>query len=347
MPASALPDTSKTILYNFDNSDPSLKFGAPRLVPKVKTGVNVTQDFPWTTLPGTNRDLVPSVELREYRITSSTLIQSFIQQARSSVDAVGGTGENIVSGVKKGLSILGFSITDADISNWLDSTINVTNQSFLDPYKHLYPVKPTDWIYTFPFLTNQNQRTSNDWSNTDNGEVGGAVKETMTDSVAGGAIGNVLNALQVASKTSKIGNLFEPGSYTETIKHYTPSEGESYKVNFTLYNTIQYSDIQRNWELCFILTYQNRSNRRSVSLLDPPVIYSVSIPGVSQMLYAYISNLEISNMGTSRYVDFDGIGRKLIPEAYNISFDLKSLLTPTQNLLLYAHTNSKIDASVQ
>jgi len=183
------------------------------------------------------------------------------------------------------------------------------------------------------------------WGTDDKSDIGGAIKDVMTQSVAGGTVGKIANALQIGARTSKIGNLMEPGSHTETIKHYTPSDGESYKVTFTLSNTLLFSDIQRNWELCFVLNYQNRANRRSVSLLDPPVIYSISIPGVNQFLYAFINNLEISNMGTSRYVDLD-IGRKLIPEAYQISFEIKSLLTPTQNLLLYAHTGSKVESGV-
>lgn len=345
-------DTTQTILYSFDGSEQNLRFGAPRLIPKIKSGINVTADYPWTTLPKSNRRNVPSIELREYRLTSSTLIQSFIQQARSAVDAVGGTGANVVKGSKNGLNIIGFNITDEDINRWLNTTINVADYAFLDPYKHLYPVTPTGWQYTFPFLTGQSSKTGNDWGTKDSSEVstggsggGGALRQTKVDGVSQGKIGNVLNALEIAGTISKIGNIFEPGSYTESIKHYTPSEGESYRVTFTLNNTLQFSDVQRNWELCFVLTYQNRANRRSVSLLDPPVIYNVTIPGVNQFLYAFISNLEISNLGTSRYVDL-GIGTKLIPEAYQISFDIKSLLTPTQNLLLYAHTGPKIETGV-
>ena len=96
--------------------------------------------------------------------------------------------------------------------------------------------------------------------------------------------GRGVNMAEVVGKSSKIFNILEPGSYTETIKHYNPSDGESYKVQFTLSNTGKFNDVQRNWELCFILTYQNRPNRRSVSLLDPPVIYNTTIPGVNQLL---------------------------------------------------------------
>lgn len=340
-----LPDTSSTKLYEFNKDDKFLKFGAPRIVPKGGRIVNVTQEFPWTTLPADNRTSVPCIEMTEYRVTSSTLIQSFIQQARSSVDAFGGSSSNLLDAIKKGASVVGFSITDEDLGDWLSSSNAITDKTFLDPYRHLYPTKPTGWQYIFPFLTNQNQKVSNEWTDADKSEASGGVKEATMTSLWGGAVGNLLNSVQVAAKMSKVSNILQPGSFTENIKHFSPTEGEAYKVNFTLYNTLDYKDIQTNWELCFVLTYQNRPNRRSVSLLDPTVIYSVTIPGVNQFLYAFISDLEVTNMGTSRYVDLP-VGKKLIPEAYNISFTVKSLLTPTQNLLLYAHTGSKVEASV-
>ena len=216
----------------------------------------------------------------------------------------------------------------------------------MDPYKHLYPVTPTGWRYNFPFLSEQNTKTNNTWSEKDTGDVGSAIGQARVEGVAGGLFGDVTRAADITIQTSKLGNIFEPGSYTETIKHFNPGGEESYKVEFTLSNTYQFRDIQKNWELCFILTYQNRPNRRSVSLLDPPVIYSATIPGVNQFMYSYISDLQIDNIGMSRYVTINGV-QKLIPEAYKISFTLKSLLTPTQNLMLYAHANNQLEVDAK
>ena len=337
--------STKNILYSLEDSDKTLKYGAPRLIPTNRSGINVTTDFPWTTLPARARTNVPCIELREYRITSSTLIQSFIQQARSAVDGYVGAGENFIGSIKNGLKVLNFNISEDEMNKWVDSTINVKDVAFLDPYKHLYPVTSTGWFYVFPFLTGQNQKISSSWGKEGNGDISQAITQAKTKGVSKGVVGNVINMAEIAGQSSKIFNILEPGSYTETIKHYTPPEGESYKVQFTLSNTGEFMDVQRNWELCFVLTYQNRPNRRSVSLLDPPVIYNTTIPGVNQLLYSYISDLQIDNLGTSRYINLP-IGRKLIPEAYNISFTINSLLTPTQNLLLYAHTGSKIEVDV-
>lgn len=345
MPNNTKETTTNNILYRLDGSDKTLKYGAPRLIPINKSGINVTADFPWTTLPARTRANVPCIELREYRVTSSTLIQSFIQQARSAVDAIGGLGENFLGSIKNGLKMLDFNVPDDEMNKWIDSTLNVKEIAFLDPYKHLYPVTGTGWYYVFPFLTGQNQKVSNSWGTEGNGDMSQAITQAKTKGVSKGVIGDDVNMAEVVGKTSKIFNILEPGSYTETIKHYNPSGGESYKVQFTLSNTGEFKDVQRNWELCFILTYQNRPNRRSISLLDPPVIYNTTIPGVNQLLYSYISDLQIDNLGTSRYINLP-IGRKLIPEAYNISFTINSLLTPTQNLLLYAHTGSKIEVDV-
>lgn len=345
MPNNTEKTTTNNILYRLDGSDKTLKYGAPRLIPINKSGINVTADFPWTTLPARTRANVPCIELREYRLTSSALIQSFIQQARSAVDAYVGAGENFLGSIKNGLKMSDFNVPDDEMDKWIDSTINVKDVAFLDPYKHLYPVTGTGWYYVFPFLTGQNQKVSNSWGTEGKDDKSQAITQAKTKGVSQGAIGKVVNMAEIVGKSSKIFNILEPGSYTETIKHYNPSGGESYKVQFTLSNTGKFNDVQRNWELCFILTYQNRPNRRSISLLDPPVIYNTTIPGVNQLLYSYISDLQIDNLGTSRYINLP-IGRKLIPEAYNISFTINSLLTPTQNLLLYAHTGSKIEVDV-
>jgi len=227
-----LPDSNNTTLYSFIERDQKT-YGAPVLVPKSGTGIiNVTRDYPWTKLPPNTRSKVPSITLTEYRVTSSTLVQSFIQQARSAVDALGNAGGNLADAVKKGVKILGFNVTDGDISGWLSKNIYANAHGFLDPYKHLYPVEPTKWSYVLPFLTGQNQGGTSSWSTTDNSDVGAGIKQAMVTGIAGGFVGDLLNALEVGGKASKIFNLMEPGSHTETIKHYSPTETEGYKISF-------------------------------------------------------------------------------------------------------------------
>jgi hypothetical protein len=352
--ANSLPlqNTDKNILFTYETNYTNAKPGAPRLVPKSESGnsgtpdtnkvgiIDVVNGFTWTTLPPETRKLVPQIEMREYRITSSTLIQSAIQQARSAVDAVGGFSDNLIADIGKGIRIMGFEIEDSEIAKYLNSTYEGIREQYLEPYKFLYPVQPTKWVYNFPYFGAGNMNAQNTWG--DKGDdTAQSVKEIMTL----GGPGKLINALQAGARTAPLFNITQPGSYTETIKHYTPSEGPTYRVEFNLINTMKYEDIQKNWELCFLLTYQNLPNRRTISLLDPPVIYSAVIPGVHQFLYSYISNLQIQNIGSMRYVDLD-IGRKLIPEAYNISFELKDLLTHTQNLFLFANEGNKVEVTV-
>jgi hypothetical protein len=347
------PSSNGTVLYNFTTGDNQGTYGSPRLIPKTQSGnngantgqsylVDVVNKFPWTTLPVGTRVNVPFIQLTEYRLTSSTIIQSLLQQARSTVDAINNTPGNFISGIRNALNINGTGqLPDSTLNSYLGSTVGNAVGTWLDPYQHLYPVTPTGWLYSFPYFENLNQSVTNQWSEKGSSDVNGAIDQVMKTGV-----GEAVNAIERLASTTKLANITQPGSYTETIKNFTPSQGSVYNVKFTLFNTLNFSDIQRNWEFIFLLTYQNLPNRRSVSLLDPPVIYSATIQGVHQSLYAYISKLTVDNIGAKRYVDLP-IGRKLIPEAYNITIELTDLLTNTQNLHLYAHTNSLINATVK
>lgn len=168
-------------------------------------------------------------------------------------------------------------------------------------------------------------------------------KEQIKKSGPGGsaAIGTVdfiTTALEAAALAG------EPGAAREKIKGYTPPEnGDSVEISFYLFNTIDSKLTKMNWELLYVLTYQNLPNRRGINLLDPPCIYEVEIPGYKRFPVANIEKLKVSNEGTTRYVDLDtgnvGTGGegtkgnvKLVPEAYKVTLTVRSLLTPTQNL---------------
>ena len=65
-------------------------------------------------------------------------------------------------------------------------------------------------------------------------------------------------------------------------------------------NTVDQYDIIRNWQLLFLLTYQNRPNRIDRVQIAPPKIYEAMIPGVWYCRHAYISNLSVDFVGNRR-----------------------------------------------
>src|SRR5690606_26003738 len=146
---------------------------------------------------------------------------------------------------------------------------------------------------------------------------------------------NIINTLTSLIDQTNLINITAPGTYAERAQFYQPSLGSTFSVTFPLFNTFDYKDIQDNWELCYILTYQNLANRRTINLLDPPVLYEATIEGLRHSPVTYINNLSITNVGNIRMVDI-GIGKKPIPEAYLVKITFQELLTPSRNIFQYA-----------
>ena len=131
-------------------------------------------------------------------------------------------------------------------------------------------------------------------------------------------------------------------------------------INFILDNTYDsFTDkegvpsYQKNWELIFLLLYQNLPNKRNRLFFDPPVIYRADVPGVFHYLYSYMSKLEVTALGNTQprkislnikdnkeSTDNKQSTETLIPEAFNVSITLESLLPETKNLFLNSYNTS-------
>ena len=130
-----------------------------------------------------------------------------------------------------------------------------------------------------------------------------------------------------------------------------------YTFQFPLYNNLNYSDskkskqiIQKNWELCYLLTYQNLVNKKNFYNGIPPVFYEVLIPGIHYCKASYISNINITNMGNIRMLslpveDGDNDMDVIIPDAYVVSITLTDLFMPSKNLLS-ASINETVRSSI-
>jgi len=105
-----------------------------------------------------------------------------------------------------------------------------------------------------------------------------------------------------------------------------------------------YEDVVRNWQLIYLLVYQNRPIRFTRDLIEPPVIYEVSLPGHKYMPYAYVSKLEVQFVGSRRpmeitFKDESSLGQgqnrvnTIIPDGYTIQITLKGLVAETRNFL--------------
>lgn len=264
-----------------------------------------------------------------------------------------------------------------------DSIKNDANNTLLDPYRGLYAVEPTGFIYRLPYKQEANFNQTNGWGDPENyaakalgstldmlvgdsasSSGGGAGATPATPAAPGastgegagsnviGKAGSILDIVKgVMTSTGGVIKAEKPQSYQG------PQSKDTINVKFILYNTVRFEDIKRNWELCFLLSYQNLPNRKGINLMDPPKLYRLLIPGYKQFPMCWVSNISIKNLGSVRMIDIDDPDNvfagnslavsytpsvKLIPEAYEIDITFEHAFYSSQNLFAYALQPSSV-----
>jgi hypothetical protein len=230
---------------------------------------------------------------------------------------------------------VGFLRDKFDVNLNLDSL----NSQYLEPYEGLYITEDTKFYYRFPYLVNNWNEVRNNFSDTPQQNL----------HQAGGPAGSFYRFASddlpnLAYTVTANVNFNAPGIYIEKPKFYNfGQEGENIIFKFPLINTgwSNYYDVLRNWQLLFMLAYQNRPNRRSRDLIDPPVIYEITIPGIKYFPYAYIENMRVAFLGSVRKMLIEvpyGEGgtrviETIIPEAYDVTITMRTLTKESQNFL--------------
>lgn len=343
--------------------------GSPGLIKSIGVGgskfpVDVVNGFYWTHTPLTKREEVPFIYLSEKRLKTNALIA----QAAYNIMTAGALGQRGVGIFDK---VANTNLTEqtqklrnflqaAGNSDKLGSTLGglmagikevFTNDPFSLPrsrgaknvlgvYQGLYITEPTGWEYTLPYFEDYQNGVSNNFSDSNQANIGGGV-------LAGGAGAFVEGTRGLVEGLASAMNIKEPGTYIEKPKFYQfDDSGDDVTVSFPLLNTghATYQDVIRNWQFIYLLVYQNRPVRFTRDLIEPPVIYEVSLPGFKYMPYAYISKLEVQFQGSRRpmqmvYKDESSLGQgnnvvnTIIPDGYNVQITLKGLVAETRNFL--------------
>jgi hypothetical protein len=334
---------------------------ADELNPTGNGWLNVVNDFTWT-LSKTNAALreTPFIQLNEYYMLQSALNQQLLPYG---IDT-----SSIYSGGQSGaaaLATIAGSMFDADTIKLYDGIFDLTN--------------PTGFKYRFPLFTPQQFSANNTWERKDildtvinfqkmglgiaSKFIGGAGSVPGIGKAATAVIGGAetaLNAMQSVPDIIKQITLLKlqmnnPGvGLSDPPQLFQGAAPREYNFTFSLYNTEATNDtqdnvektIKRNWELCYILTYQNLFNKRNFFTNTPPVFYEVYIPGVHYCKASVMKNINILNVGNVRVMnlDIDG-GPKApvnVPDAYRIEITMQDVLMPSKNLL-----ESIIDARYQ
>ncbi len=341
--------------------------------------IDVVNDFQWTSSKLSSRQDIPAVMLKEKRLKTNALAMQLAYYSlivsekggeisgrfgnlfSNSKLASGALNGFFNSGIGKSLAGIGDKILGAASSfgnGVLGSGISEfftgrsgsellgqfagdsSSSSVLNPYAGLYLTEDTKFVYRLPYFENAAYNLTNAFADDDH---------VLTSGVIGGTGKKIVDTVRsTAVAAAQVTGMTEPGIYIEKPQFYafgTNGSTESLSIRFPLINTgwATFEDVQKNWQLLYMLVYQNRPNRKTRDLIDPPCIYEVMIPGVKYMPYAFISNLSVEFYGARRsyYINVPNKNngttkiQTIIPDAYNISITLKSLVTETQNFLYH------------
>jgi len=199
-------------------------------------------------------------------------------------------------------------------------------------------------VYSLPYMEEQFKSVSNSFGGSGNSNISGDLLMKMGTTLSKG----------VADLAQGF-NITDPGTYVEQPQLYDfgGREKKSYTCTFPLINTHSFNDVIRNWQLIFLLVYQNTPNRLTRDLINPPCIYEANLDGTWYSKYAFVSRVDVKFLGATRKMALpipteaasDGTGdvsrssfnvQTIIPDAYQVSVTMTEIFSETQNFLYHS-----------
>lgn len=350
-------EKSTTPLFKIGSAE---KFAVPntddyvKLIPRKY--IDVRSDFSWTVSPKKQvLDKIPAMYLVERELQQNSLISSalYYLNAITSSTLTDLTAENIADKVTSILvkidpELGGSGASALDKFNKFrvkirDLAATSNDQSILSDrlksYIGIYFTQPTGFKYVLPYLDNTFIKQRNSFAGTQQakGLFSGVVTDTLMPAI---------------DTLAASGNIFTPGTFIEKPKYFqypTESEGDTFTVTFPLLNTFNSNNLLpyvQNYELLWILSYQNKPYRTSFSRILPPKLYSVYIPGIKFLPYAYISDMTVDFVGNRRRLELTlptgSVVKAPIPDAYSVSITFTSLLASIGNNMVDEQFNSDV-----
>ena len=264
--------------------------------------IDVVNDFEWTHTPPAGRHEIPHIRMSEYHINFNALVAQlryFLTLATEGIGQIGkdaSINKKLQDIIEKGegtpgigyiLSVLKKIVQKIKDTSTLDTVALDEVEYWLKPYYGIYSVIPTGFEYSFPYFTEPWKSVNNSY-----GEIrGGTPLENLAKTSPQALIGQIAETLSTVTR----------GAFVDRPKMYVyDGEGNELTFNFHLFNTNKWEDVYKNWQLVYMLVYQNLANKLNRVLYDPPVIYEVEVPGVYYSPFAYIQSLNIIQHGTTR-----------------------------------------------
>lgn len=335
--------------------------------------INVVDSFPWSHSPQTSmtgiNDDVPTISLMEHNMLQNPAINAMLYNMFTGLDVLGENTTKIATQAAEDAieTTTGFlngvldkfgdgtvsAFTKSATANLKDRLLNVVGS--LDrsgdkkltekypsrltlPYRRLYATQPTGFKYKLPYFTDTYRYANPMFSDTSGN---GNLPFQASISNMTGFVGSVVNAINTSTS----------GTYIEQPKYPNfPSETKSYSFSFPLLNTVDQEATQKNWELVFMLMYQNIPNRITRSAIAPPHIYECLIPGIWYSRYAYMSRVEVTMVGSRRTMPikmhsslasieepgFESLKqiKTIVPDAYMVNITMTELIPESRNYAL-------------
>tara|TARA_R110002126_G_scaffold172993_1_gene321739 strand:+ start:2966 stop:4123 length:1158 start_codon:yes stop_codon:yes gene_type:complete len=330
---------NKIALSNTDNQ--------PYLVPRGKV-IDVVNNFSWYAGPKATSaalDKIPCVFLTEREQLLSSLISGALYYLNAAAGALDATGNSEFVQSILGKLNSGKKFTDSaggalaklrEFTGGTEFDIDLLKQHNLKSLQGIYFTTPTGFNYRLPIYGSPSTPTG-EWSDGSSGSSQNTIAG-MID-VAKDFIEEVATSV----------NFAQPGVYIEKPRYFDNVKGREESITFPLINTVRrgkQSPIQQNYELLWLLAFQNKPYKTSFARTPPPKIYSVYVPGQFAMPYAFISGMNVEFMGTIRKAkvfvptgDGEGsIGKKeittAVPEAYQVTLKFTSLVGDYGNAMI-------------
>lgn len=310
--------------------------------------IDVYRTFDWTTTPISNANFdsiskTPFAKLSEYRMNDASIINSMLYYIEALGDQVGVAAEAAASlvgaediGAVDKLRNLTSSVKDKVLGTIskqnVKQQIKPSENPWMKPYDGLYSLEPTTFEYYLPYFEN---------------DAFNRIESTYSESTFPG-----LEAMKTGRDfTANFSRLITPGQYVETPKMFALNDGNSPRITikFPLLNTLSFEGAVRNYQLLWLLTFQNTPQRVTKSVVEMPRMYDVHIPGVTFMKFAYIESMHVDFIGVRRRVTIpmptcpgnDPQAEVIMPDAYNVTITLKSTIMNANNMMLENWKNSK------
>jgi hypothetical protein len=334
------------------------------------TTIDVIRDYDWTYSRNkiSRADEVPYVEIKEFKLAGNSYITSlmtsallFPDVAKANITALGGDYKelsqsffNAIASFKDNTFAKFISQNKQDVVNKIansakdigtkfsDQVKGIDNsaaawnvQDLKDNYEYLYIRKPTGRTYRFPHFDNNFINIGNNFSDTYEGSA--PLQKSLE---------NLSNTVSMAANLGNFASILEPGMYIQRPKFYNFGDSEyTTAVDFYLFNTLNPNSYIKNLELITKLVIQNSPHRFSRILVDPPCIYELTIPGRGFYPYAYISSLQVQHEGTKRILTNAEGKQSIIPDAFKVHIEFKSLTSEVNNFFIPQMGKSGINVS--